>query len=402
METERTEMNRRQGRLPIIVMTLLATLAVGVGAGAVAYSTFSDDTKTVIQQVPVESSEPTASNSTLTAAEIYRNSQRSVVEITVGSVQVDPFGGEQQQRGQGSGFVYDSEGHIVTNDHVVEGAETVSVRFWNGNTYDATVVGADPSTDLAVIKVDAPDSVLHPLTVGDSSDVQVGNTVFALGSPFGLEDSFTSGIVSALHRQIEAPNDFTINDSIQTDAAINHGNSGGPLLNSSGEVIGVNAQIAGNTGANVGIGFAIPSNTVKKIAAQLIDTGEVEHAYLGVQIQDVPAAVADELGLVEGVQIAEFPQTDTRTPAQVAGLRAATGQRTIDGDVYSTGGDVITEIDGEKITSSEQLQRAIDAKQPGDTITVTYWRNGDSHTVDVKLGTRPDQLQSETQPEEGN
>ncbi len=381
-------MNRRPGRIPIVVMTLLATLAVGVGAGAVAYSTFSSD-KTVIQQVPVGSSEPTASSSTLTAAEIYRNARRSVVEITVGSVQVDPFGGEQQQRGQGSGFVYDSEGHIVTNDHVVEGAETVSVRFWNGDTYDADVVGTDPSTDLAVIKVDAPDSVLHPLAVGDSNEVQVGNTVFALGSPFGLEDSFTSGIVSALHRQIEARNGFSINDSIQTDAAINHGNSGGPLLNSSGQVIGVNAQIAGNTGANVGIGFAIPSNTVKKIAAELIDTGEVEHAYLGVQVEDVTASVADELGLVEGVQIAGFPESESRTPAQKAGLRAATGQRTIDGEPYSTGGDVITEIDGQKVTSSEELQRAIDAKQPGDTISVTYWRDGESHTVDVKLANRP-------------
>ena len=372
-------------------MTLLATLAVGVGAGAVAYSTLSSDTKTVIQQVPVETSEPTASNSTLTAAQIYSNTHKSVVEITVGSVQVDPFGGEQQQRGQGSGFVIDSDGHIVTNDHVVEGADSVSVRFWNGDTYKAKVVGTDASTDLAVIKVDAPDSVLHPLTVGDSSEVQVGNTVFALGSPLGLEDSFTSGIVSALHRQIEAHNGFSINDSIQTDAAINHGNSGGPLLNSSGEVIGVNAQIAGNTGANIGIGFAIPSNTVKSIAAELIDSGEVEHAYLGVQVQDVPASVADELGLVEGVQIASFPQTGSKTPAQKAGLRAATGEKTIDGDTYSTGGDVITAIDGEKITSSEELQRAIDAKQPGDTISVTYWRNGDSHTVDVKLTTRPEE-----------
>ena len=286
----------------------------------------------MIQQVPVETSEPTASNSTLTAAQIYTNTHKSVVEITVGSVQVDPFGGEQQQRGQGSGFVIDSDGHIVTNDHVVEDADTVSVRFWNGDTYDANVVGTDASTDLAVIKVDAPDSVLHPLTVGDSSEVQVGNTVFALGSPFGLEDSFTSGIVSALHRQIEARNGFSINDSIQTDAAINHGNSGGPLLNSSGEVIGVNAQIAGNTGANVGIGFAIPSNTVKSIAADLIDTGEVEHAYLGVQVQDVPASVAEELGLVEGVQIASFPETGSKTPAQKAGLRAATGEKTIDGE----------------------------------------------------------------------
>ena len=385
-------MNPRPRRIPIVVMTLLATLAVGVGAGAVAYSTFSSDTKTVIQQVPVANLEPTASNSTLTAAQIYSNIHRSVVEITVGSVQVDPFGGEQQQRGQGSGFVIDSDGHIVTNDHVVEGADSVSVRFWNGDTFKAEVVGTDSSTDLAVIKVDAPDSVLHPLTVGDSSAVQVGNTVFAIGSPFGLEDSFTSGIVSALHRQIESLNrGFTINDAIQTDAAINHGNSGGPLLNSSGEVIGVNAQIAGNTGANVGIGFAIPSNTVKSIAAELIDSGDVEHAYLGVQVQDVPASVADELGLVEGVQIASFPQTGSQTPAQKAGLRAATGEKTIDGDTYSTGGDVITAIDGKKITSSEELQRAIDAKQPGDTISVTYWRNGDSHTVDVKLATRPEE-----------
>jgi putative serine protease PepD len=391
METERDEMNSRPGRIPIVVMTLLATLAVGVGAGAVAYSTISSDTKTVIRQVPVESSEPTASNSTLTTAEIYRNTHRSVVEITVGSVQVDPFGGEQQQRGQGSGFVLDSDGHIVTNDHVVEGADTVSVRFWNGDTYDANVVGTDASTDLAVIKVDAPDSVLHPLTVGDSSDVQVGNPVFALGSPFGLEDSFTSGIVSALHRQIEARNGFSINDSIQTDAAINHGNSGGPLLNSSGEVIGVNAQIAGNTGANVGVGFAIPSNTVKSIASQLVDSGEVEHAYLGVQVQDVPASVADELGLVEGVQIASFPEASSRTPAQKAGLHASTGQKTVDGEPYSTGGDVITEIDGAKITTSEELQRAIDAKKPGDTISITYWRNGESHTVDVKLATRPEE-----------
>ena len=391
METERNEMNRRPARFPIVVLTLLATLAVGVGAGAVAYSTLSSDTKTVIQQVPVANLEPTASNSTLTAAQIYSNIHKSVVEITVGSVQVDPFGGEQQQRGQGSGFVIDSDGHIVTNDHVVEDADTVSVRFWNGDTYKATVVGKDASTDLAVIKVDAPDSVLHPITVGDSSDVQVGNPVFALGSPLGLEDSFTSGIVSALHRQIEAQNGFSINDSIQTDAAINHGNSGGPLLNSSGEVIGVNAQIAGPTNANIGIGFAIPSNTVKSIAADLIDTGEVEHAYLGVQVQDVPASVAEELGLVEGVQIASFPQTGSKTPAQKAGLRAATGEKTIEGDTYSTGGDVITAIDGEKITSSEELQRAIDAKQPGDTISVTYWRNGDSHTVDVKLTTRPEE-----------
>ena len=389
-ETERNEMNRRRTRLPIVLMTLLATLAVGVGAGAVVNASLSDS-KTVVRQVPVTSAEPAASTSPVTAAEIYRDTHQSVVEITVGSTQVDPFGGEQQQRGQGSGFVIDSDGHIVTNDHVVEGANTVSVRFWNGDTYKAEVVGTDASTDLAVIKVDAPESVLHALALADSSGVQVGDAAFALGSPFGLEESFTSGIVSALHRQIQSLNPgFTINDAIQTDAAINHGNSGGPLLNSSGEVIGVNAQIAGNTGANVGVGFAIPSSTVKSIAADLIDTGEVEHAYLGVQVQDVPAAVAEELGLVEGVQIASFPETGSKTPAQKAGLHASTGEKTIDGEPYSTGGDVVTAIDGEKITSSEELQRAIDAKQPGDTVSITYWRNGDSHTVDVKLATRPE------------
>jgi S1-C subfamily serine protease len=393
METERNEMNRRPGRIPIVVMTLLATLAVGIGAGAVAYSTFSSDTKTVIQQVPVDSSEPAATNSPLTAGQIFRNTHRGVVEITVGSTQVDPFGGEQQQRGQGSGFVIDSNGHIVTNDHVVNGANSVFVRFWNGETFKAEVMGTDASTDLAVIKVDAPDSVLHPVSLGDSSAVQVGDTVFALGSPFGLEESFTGGIVSAVHRQIRAINGFNINDSIQTDAAINHGNSGGPLLNSSGRVVGVNAQIRSDGGGSDGVGFAIPSDTVRTIAQQLIESGEVEHAYLGVEIQDVPASVADELGLVAGVQIASFPELESgsRTPAQKAGLRASTGEKTVDGDVYSTGGDVITEIEGQKITSSDDLQRAIDAKQPGDTISVTYWRNGDSHTVDVKLAARPEE-----------
>ena len=342
-----------------------------------------------MQQEPVTNAEPTASNSTLGAAQIYRDTHEGVVEITVGSVQADPFGGgEQQQRGQGSGFVIDSEGHIATNDHVVDNADTVSVRFWNGDTYKATVVGTDASTDLAVIKVDAPGSVLHPLELGDSSAVEVGDVAFALGSPFGLEESFTGGIVSAVHRQIRAINGFTINDSIQTDAAINHGNSGGPLLNSSGSVIGVNAQIRSDGGGSDGVGFAIPSNTVREISGQLIESGEVEHAYLGVSVQTIPPTVADELNLVAGVEVSEVRPG---TPAAKAELVAATGERTIDGESYSTGGDVITEIDGNKITTAEELQRAIDAKKPGDTITITYWRKDKSDTVDVQLATRPEE-----------
>jgi putative serine protease PepD len=382
---ERNGMNR-SSRIPMIALILVATLVLGAGAGAVAYSTFGPTpTKTVVRQVPVASSEPAAESSAFTPAQIYQRAYRGVVEITVDSTQQNPFG-SQEQRSQGSGFVIDSKGHIVTNEHVVDGANSVSVRFWNDTVYKATVVGTDPSTDLAVIKVDAPASALHPLSFGDSDALRVGDTAFALGSPFGLEETFTSGIVSALHRQMEAPNNFTINDSIQTDAAINHGNSGGPLLNARGGVIGVNSQIRSDSGGSDGVGFAIPSNTVRSIADTLIGSGKVEHAYLGVSVQQIPGTVADQLKLVAGVEIADVR---SKTPAEKAGLKGATGKKTIDGELYPTGGDVITAIDGKKITSSENVQQTIDAHKPGDTVSVTYWRNGDSHTVDVKLATRP-------------
>jgi putative serine protease PepD len=360
METERNEKMSRPARIAIVVMTLLATLAVGVGAGAVVNSTFSDS-KTVVRQVPVTSAEPAASTSPLSVAEVYNQAHRAVVEITVSSSQADPFGGQEQQQAQGSGFVYDSDGHIVTNDHVVDGAQSISVRFWNGKTYSAEVVGTDKSTDLAVIKVDAPSSVLHPLQVGHSSDVQVGDGVVAIGSPFGLEETVTSGIVSALHRAITAPNNFTINDSIQTDAAINHGNSGGPLLNTQGQVIGVNAQIKSDSNGNEGVGFSIPSNTVRSIASQLISSGKVEHAYLGVSI-DATASAA---------RIAEIRPS---TPAAGAGLKA---------------GDVVVEVDGRTISSGDDLTRVIDAHKPGDKISVTYKRGGSEHTVSLTLATRP-------------
>ena len=381
-------MNGRS-RIPIVALVLVGTLALGAGAGAVAYSVaHPSSTKTVLAPVRVEHSQPTADSNGLSVGQVYRDAYRGVVEITVSTNQATP-NGNQQAQAQGSGFVIDSDGHIVTNEHVVDKATSVSVRFWNGNTYKASVVGTDPSTDLAVIKVDAPSSMLHPLAFGDSNQLQVGDSVVAIGSPFGLEETVTSGIVSALHRQMQAPNSFTINDSIQTDAAINHGNSGGPLLNSSGEVIGVNSQIAGDTGANVGIGFSIPSSTVKSIADTLISSGKVEHAYLGVSVQEIPASVADQLGAVEGVMIT---QVRPNTPAEQANLIGATGQKTVDGQQYPTGGDVITAIDGQKMTTSEGVQQAIDAHHPGDTISITYTRKGESKTVDVKLATRPTQI----------
>jgi putative serine protease PepD len=263
--------------------------------------------------------------------------------------------------GQGSGFVYDTNGHIVTNDHVVDAGGSITVTFWNGKTYDARVVGTDPSTDLAVIKVNAPASMLSPLSLGDSDSLQVGDEVVAIGSPLGLPETVTSGIVSALHRQMTAPNNFTINDSIQTDAAINHGNSGGPLLDMAGKVVGVNAQIASDSGGNDGIGFAIPSNTVKTIATQLIGSGSVQHAYLGVGVE-----AADN-----GVAVSEVKPG---TPAAEADLQV---------------GDVITAVGGVKVTDSASLQKAVDARKPGNSVTLTYVRNGKTASAQVTLAQRP-------------
>jgi S1-C subfamily serine protease len=366
-------------------LALAALLAVlGVAGGAAGYALVTnDDPTTVVRQVTVADGQPAAASSALSVNEIYKRANRGVVEITVTTSSNSPLG--EQQRGQGSGFVYDTEGHIVTNDHVVDNASSISVTLWNGAVYKATLVGTDPATDLAVIDVDAPSSLLHPIAVGDSSKLEVGDGVVAIGSPYGLEETVTSGIVSALHRQMQSRTGFTINDSIQTDAAINHGNSGGPLLNSQGQVVGVNAQIKSDSGGSDGVGFAIPSNTVKAIVAQLLNSGKVEHAFLGIGLQTIPASVADELGTVQGVAVTEV---QAGTPADRAGLRQASSTRTVDGQEYATGGDVIVEVDGRTVRTAEDLQRAIDSKKPGDTIELTYSRSGKEHTVDVKLAKR--------------
>src|SRR5882672_2509956 len=218
-------------------VALLAALSLGVGGAFALFMAVKPATKTttVVRQVTVANSQPTSNASSLSVADIYRRAHEGVVEITVteGTSTPYPFGNSQTQQAQGSGFVYDTKGDIITDQHVVAGATKVSVKFWNGATYSAHVVGTDASTDLAVVKVDgAPASILSPVTLGDSNALSVGDGVVAIGSPFGLEETVTTGIVSALHRQMTSPNGFAIDDSIQTDAAINHGNSGGPLLNS--------------------------------------------------------------------------------------------------------------------------------------------------------------------------
>jgi S1-C subfamily serine protease len=354
---------------------LLAALGLGIGAGALAYSVLEDDDPTsAVREVTVTDSESAANG--LSISTIYERTQKGVVEITISGA-ASQFGGTAQATG--SGFVYDEEGHIVTNEHVVDGAGSgsLSVRFSDGSTRDAEVVGTDSSTDLAVIRVDAPASFLEPLALGDSGELSVGESVVAIGSPFGFEGSVTSGIISALHRQMRASNGFTIRDTIQTDAAINHGNSGGPLLDDHGRVIGVNAQIESESGGSDGVGFAIPSNTVRSVAAQLVETGDVEHAYLGILMVTVPDGVA-------------VTDVNPGTPADEAGIEPATGERTVDGQRVPTGGDVIVEFDGKEVTTSTELQAAVEAKRPGDTVTITVLRGGDPRTVDVTLGTRPD------------
>jgi S1-C subfamily serine protease len=344
------------------VGALVVTLALGVGLGAASFAALDDDTTTVVRQVTVEGAEPVSDG--LPASRIYDLAAKAVVEIATA-------GGAQ-----GSGFVVDEQGHVVTNQHVVAGASTVSVSFWNGVELRAELVGTDPSTDLAVVRVDASPSLLAPLRFADSSSVSVGDAVYALGSPFGLEGTLTSGIVSALHREMTAPNNYVITDTIQTDAAINHGNSGGPLLDARARVIGVNAQIESDSGGSDGVGFAIPSNTVRSIVRQLVDTGEVRHAFLGVRMTVVPEGVA-------------ITQVVAGGPAADAGLRAATGTELVDGREIPTGGDVIVEFAGAKVVSATALQSAVDTRRPGETVTVTVVRNGSRRTVDVTLGVRP-------------
>jgi S1-C subfamily serine protease len=318
--------------------------------------------------------------------QIYQRVSPGVVKITVTSQGSFSFGGQDTQQAQGSGFVYDRQGHIATDQHVVDGADSIAVTFTGGQTYRATVVGTDPSTDLAIIKVNAPSSLLHPLTLGDSGALHVGDDVIAIGSPFGLQNSVTTGIVSALHRQITAPNNYTITDAIQTDAAINHGNSGGVLLNASGDVIGVTAQIDSESGGNDGVGFAVPSNTLKRVASQLIQTGSASHAYLGVGIQTITQDASNALGLPIGAEVREVVPG---SPAAKAGLRGAGDSATVNGQAYATGGDVITRVDGRRVHGAAELQSAIDSKRPGESVRITYVRTGATRTVSVVLGRRP-------------
>jgi S1-C subfamily serine protease len=363
---------------------------------------------TTIEQTaaaPIAATSPeeasSSSNGGNTVDEIYKADGNGVafIESSIpaeeSSEGFNPFGESESQGGgtaTGSGIVLDSQGHILTNNHVIEGADKIEVKLGESDKeYTAEVVGTDPASDLALLKVSAPSSELTPLTLGDSSKMEVGDPVVAIGNPFGLDRTVTSGIVSALQRQIQAPNGFSIDNVIQTDAAINPGNSGGPLINDAGEVIGINSQIeTGGNGAdgNVGIGFAIPINTAKEVITELETKGTVEHAYLGITGGTITPQLAEVVNLPskEGVLIASV---EPGGPAAKAGLKGGGTEATIDGESVTLGGDVITEADGEKITNMEQIIELVSQKKVGDKMTIKYLRDGKEQTATVTLGTRP-------------
>ena len=362
------------------VLLIAAPFAAGaiVGAAILAGVGMTGSSSSPAAAAPSTSGVTTnvaQTSSQLDAETIYTRDSPGVVDITVtvasksssGTSPFAPGGSSQQSQAEGTGYVYDKSGNIITADHVVDGATKITVRFKDGSTAKATLVGADPSTDTAVIKVSVPSSKLTPLELADSTTVAPGEGVVAIGSPFGYSESITAGIVSAVDRDIKAPNGYSISNTIQTDAAINHGNSGGPLIDTTGKVIGTNVQIAvddqNGGSANAGVGFAVPSTTVKTVADDLIAGKVVEHAYLGVTVGDSASGTGAEIGTVRA-----------GGPAAAAGLKS---------------GDVITAIDGATIANANKLTAAISSHQPGESIHLTVTRGGSTLTITVKLGTRP-------------
>jgi putative serine protease PepD len=354
---------------------LLGALVVAVLFAVLALTgTFDDDdshsaavvttTSSTVSDVPA----PTATRTVTDVSELYRRVRDGVVYVQISSRAQSPLGDEEQQ-GSGSGFVIDKRGYILTNDHVVEDADVVRVRIGEGEQLIAAkVVGTDPSSDLAIIKVDPEDvdGDLQPLTLGSSGAVQVGQPAIAIGSPFGLQGSLTTGVISALGRPIVSPNGFQISGALQTDAAINPGNSGGPLLDASGNVIGINAQIeTGTSGSrsNSGVGFAIPIDTAKQ-AIPALERGErIRRAYLGVSTGDSAAG--------NGATVASVVKGG---PADKAGLRS---------------GDRIVKVGGQEVADSDDVATAIAGRRPGDVVEIAVQRSGHDKTVKVTLGTQP-------------
>jgi S1-C subfamily serine protease len=382
-------------KLTLAIVLVLAAAVVGGLAGAAAGLALDDSSSgtTTAAETVATPSLVQATPLPLTSEQIYRRGAPGVVVITATETQNVPatFFSPATKRKVGvlgSGFVIDRQGDIVTNDHVVQGGTGIRVGFSSGASYPAKLIGADPSTDIAVVRVQAPSSALHPLAWGDSAAVAVGDPLYAIGNPFGLDRTMTAGIASATGRPIQAPNGLTIANAIQTDAPINHGNSGGPLLDRFGRVVGVNDQIEGGTvDGNVGVGFAIPSDTARSIAQQLIRSGHVAHAWLGVEVETIPSLPQAVRGLPShGLIVARVVKG---SPAADGGLRAATRTVAVNGLGVPVGGDVIVSVDGKTVSTSQQLGAIVSAHKPGEKLKLDVVRGGKHRTVTVTLGNVP-------------
>jgi S1-C subfamily serine protease len=381
-------------RLAFIVVG--AALIGGLGGAALVFALgSSDDPATPSRESMVlEGASPSPGSRRVSPEAIYKDAAPAVVVISATETQhvpatfSSPATSEKLQIG-GSGFVVDATGDIVTNDHVVQGANDVRVGFSGGATYPAKIVGTDASTDLAVIRVRAPASALRPLVLADSNQVHVGDPVYAIGNPFGLDRTMTAGIVSATGRDISAPNGIGIPNAIQTDAPINHGNSGGPLLDASGRVVGINDQIeSGGTDGNVGVGFSIASSTAKAIIPQLIARGRAAHAWLGVEVAPIDPAVA---ALVRGVPDhgVLVVRVVAGSPAAKAGLAVGARLVTVNGESVLVGGDAIVAVDGKAIETPAQLADVVRSRKPGDRLTLRVMRADRERTVTLRLGDVP-------------
>jgi S1-C subfamily serine protease len=412
---------KRLFAIPFISALVGGGVVVAVLAASGSLSSSSKTVTEVQAAAPVSTSGTAASSSAtiptrsgggggLSAHEIYERTAPSVVKVTSTIVRQSesPFGfGETAQQGiaTGSGFVIDSNGTILTNWHVVENASKVTVSFEHSKTVEAHVIGKNPSQDLAVLKIPTEGLSLHPLTLGDSGTVEVGEPVVAIGNPFGLSRTLTTGVISALQREITAPNGFSIDNVLQTDAPINPGNSGGPLLNGKGQVIGITSQIetgGGGSDGNIGIGFAVPINTAKAELPELEKNGSVQTAYLGVVMISVEGSLSSlNLPAKSGALI---EKVEAGSPAAKAGIRAGNIEAKVGGSEISVGGDIIVGFDGKKVTSSTSLAAYVGAKKPGDTVTFELWRASGSggytkKNVTVTLGQRPNSIPNPNTPE---
>jgi S1-C subfamily serine protease len=380
----------------LVAASLLGGL-VAVGAVATTGNLGGGDT-TVVETSPLQTpSAQVVDDDRLSVAEVYARAAPGVVQITSTAAATEnpslfPFDQPSvPQQALGSGFVIDKAGHVVTNYHVIEGADQIEVSFSNQDTLRATVVGSDPSTDIAVLRVQSSARGLAPLAFGNSDGVRVGDPVVAIGNPFGLRRTATAGIVSAVQeRTITAPNGYPIDHVIQTDAQINTGNSGGPLLNESGQVIGVNTQIAtadGSTGS-VGVGFAVPSNTVKQVVAQLVATGRVDRAYLGIGGSTVTPELARvfRLPVDAGVLVETVGEG---SPADEAGLQGGTTDVVVAGESHVIGGDVIVALGDRRVSSLDELRDLLADRKPGQKVGVKIRRGTRTLTIAVVLGRQP-------------